>query len=170
MIILGLGSNLHSSIGDRFKNINIALSFLESYKIKIIKKSNFYETPSYPNNKDPKFINVVSIISTILPPVDLVSVMLFVENKLERKRNFKNEPRTCDIDLLDYNGQVINFKYNKLDFTVPHKELPQRNFVLIPLKEIAPNWKHPKSNESIDLLIDKLSNKDKKSILKIEKY
>jgi len=170
MIILGLGSNLHSSIGDRFKNINIALSFLESYKIKIIKKSNFYETPSYPNNKDPKFINVVSIISTILPPVDLVSVMLFVENKLERKRNFKNEPRTCDIDLLDYNGQVINFKYNKLDFTVPHKELSQRNFVLIPLKEIAPNWKHPKSNESIDLLIDKLSNKDKKSILKIEKY
>jgi len=168
MIFVGIGSNLNSSFGDRFKNINFALSFLESYQINIIKKSNFYETPSYPNNKDPKFINIVASISTTLPPVDLVSVLLFIEEKLERKRNFKNEPRTCDIDLLDYNGQVIDFNYNNLDFTVPHKELSQRNFVLIPLREISPNWKHPKTNESIDLLIDKLSNKDKNSILKIQ--
>mgnify|MGYP001357227593 CR=1 FL=1 len=168
MIFVGIGSNLNSSFGDRFKNINFALSFLESYQINIIKKSNFYETPSYPNNKDPKFINIVASISTTLPSVDLVSVLLFIEEKLERKRNFKNEPRTCDIDLLDYNGQVIDFKYNNLDFTVPHKELSQRNFVLIPLREISPNWKHPKTNESIDLLIDKLSNKDKNSILKIQ--
>ena len=168
MIFVGIGSNLNSSFGDRFKNINFALSFLESYQINIIKKSNFYETPSYPNNKDPKFINIVASISTNLPPVDLVSVLLFIEEKLERKRNFKNEPRTCDIDLLDYNGQVIDFNYNNLDFTVPHKELSQRNFVLIPLREISPNWKHPKTNESIDLLIDKLSNKDKNSILKIQ--
>ncbi len=168
MIFVGIGSNLNSSFGDRFKNINFALSFLESYQINIIKKSNFYETPSYPNNKDPKFINIVASISATLPPVDLVSVLLFIEEKLERKRNFKNEPRTCDIDLLDYNGQVIDFNYNNLDFTVPHKELSQRNFVLIPLREISPNWKHPKTNESIDLLIDKLSNKDKNSILKIQ--
>ena len=168
MIFVGIGSNLNSSFGDRFKNINFALSFLESYQINIIKKSNFYETPSYPNNKDPKFINIVASISTTLPPVDLASVLLFIEEKLERKRNFKNEPRTCDIDLLDYNGQVIDFNYNNLDFTVPHKELSQRNFALIPLREISPNWKHPKTNESIDLLIDKLSNKDKNSILKIQ--
>jgi len=168
MIFLGLGSNLHSTLGDRFKNINFALSFLESYQIKIIKKSNFYETPSYPNNNDPKFINIVASISTTLPPIDLVSVLLFIEEKLERKRKFKNEPRTCDIDLLDYNGQVINFNYNSLVYTVPHKELSNRNFVLIPLRDISPDWKHPKTNESIDLLIDKLSIKDKKGILKIK--
>ena len=56
MIILGLGSNLHSSYGDRFNNIILALSYLESHKIKILLKSSFYETPSYPNDKDPKFI------------------------------------------------------------------------------------------------------------------
>jgi len=167
MIFVGIGSNLNSSFGDRFKNINFALSYLESYQINIIKKSNFYETPSYPNNKDPKFINIVASISTTLPPVDLVSVLLFIEEKLERKRNFKNEPRTCDIDLLDYNGQVIDFKYNNLDFTVPHKELSQRNFVLFPLKEICPQWLHPKTRKNIDELIDALSDDDKKSILKV---
>ena len=167
MIFVGIGSNLNSSFGDRFKNINFALSYLESYQINIIKKSNFYETPSYPNNKDPKFINIAASISTTLPPVDLVSVLLFIEEKLERKRNFKNEPRTCDIDLLDYNGQVIDFKYNNLDFTVPHKELSQRNFVLFPLKEICPQWLHPKTRKNIDELIDALSDDDKKSILKV---
>ena len=167
MILLSLGSNLSSSFGNRFKNLELAISHLQSDKIELIAKSSFYETPSYPNNKDPKFINIAASISTTLPPVDLVSVLLFIEEKLERKRNFKNEPRTCDIDLLDYNGQVIDFKYNNLDFTVPHKELSQRNFVLFPLKEICPQWLHPKTRKNIDELIDALSDDDKKSILKV---
>ena len=169
MIILGLGSNLHSSFGNRFENISLAISFLKSYKIKVIKESNFYETPSYPNNKYPKFINIVVGISTNLPPTDLASVLIFIEEKLERKRNYKNEPRTCDIDIIDFNSKIIDFKYKNLDFKVPHEKMLYRNFVLIPLKDISPNWKHPKTKESIDLLIDKLSIEDKKSILKVEK-
>ena len=66
MIILGLGSNLHSSFGDRFKNIDLAISYLKFYKIKVLNISSFYETPSYPDNKNPKFINVVIEISTNL--------------------------------------------------------------------------------------------------------
>ena len=169
MIILGIGSNLNSSFGNRFKNINIALDYLASYKIKILKKSSYYETPSYPNKNDPKFINIVVEISSILPPVDLASVLIFVEEKLERKRIFKNEPRTCDIDIIDYNSQIIDFKYNNLEFIVPHVNLVYRNFVLIPLKEILPKWKHPKTKEPIDKIIDKLSDIDKKSILKTKK-
>ena len=169
MIILGVGSNLKSSLGDRFKNINMALSYLESYKIKVLRKSSFYETPSYPNNENPKFINIVIAVSSNLPPVDLASVLIFIEEKLERKRNYKNEPRTCDIDILDFNSQIIDFRYKKLNFIVPHEKLIYRNFVLIPLKEILPNWCHPKTKESIDKIIDRLSNKDKKSILKVSK-
>ena len=169
MIILGLGSNLHSSFGNRFENISLAISYLKSYKIKVIKESSYYETPSYPDNKNPKFINIVIEISTNLSPVDLASILVSVEEKLERKRNCKNEPRTCDIDIIDFDGQIIDFKYKELDFKVPHEKLNYRNFVLIPLKDILPNWKHPKTNESIDLLIDKLSIEDKKSILKVEK-
>ena len=169
MIMLALGSNLSSNFGDRFENINLAISFLNSYQIKVIKKSSFYETFSYPNKENPKFINVVIEVQTSLSPEDLASVLIFIEEKLERRRNRKNDPRTCDIDIIDYNGQVMDFKYKNLDFIVPHEKISNRNFVLIPLKEILPNWVHPKTKDSVDTLIDKLSNEDKKSILKIKK-
>ena len=120
MIILGLGSNLSSSFGDRFDNINLAMAFLESYDIKIFKKSSFYETLSYPNQKNPKFINIVILVKTHLPPVDLMSVLIFIEEKLERKRAKKNDPRTCDIDIIDYNSQIVDFKYKNLNLTLPH--------------------------------------------------
>ena len=169
MFLLGLGSNLSSSFGDRFKNLDLAASFLETYKIKIINKSSFYETPSYPDIKNPKFINIVVEVSTYLPPEDLASVLIFVEEKLERKRKKKNEPRTCDVDIIDYNGKVMDFSYKSLVFKVPHEKLIYRNFVLFPLQEIAPKWIHPKTKDSIDVLINKLPNEDKESILKIKK-
>jgi len=170
MIILGLGSNLHSSFGDRFKNIELAIQYIESYKIKILAKSSFYETPSYPNEKNPKFINIVINISTNLSPENLAFTLLSIEEKLERKRKYKNEPRTCDIDIIDYNNKVMDFKYKNFNFRVPHESLMNRNFVIIPLREILSNWKHPSTNEHIDVLIDRLSNFEKKSILKVNKY
>jgi len=168
MIFLALGSNLPSKYGDRFANINLAISSLESYGIKVIKKSCFYKTPSYPNKENPEFINVVILVETNLSPVDLMSVLTFIEEKLERKRIKKNDPRTCDIDIIDYNSQTLNLKYNNLDFTVPHKELTSRNFVLFPLQEISPMWKHPKTKETINNLIQKLNEEEKNSILKID--
>ena len=169
MIILGIGSNLPSSYGNRLKNIDIAISFLKNFEISIIKKSSYFETPSYPNKNNPKFINVVIGIETKVNPEELASIIMKVEDKLERKRYIKNEPRTCDIDIIDYEGQIIDFQYKNLDFYVPHVNLVYRNFVLIPLREIFPKWIHPKTKESIDVIIDKLSEEDKKSILKIKK-
>ena len=169
MIVLAFGSNLISKFGNRFKNIDLAISHIESNKIKILNKSSYYETPSYPNKKNPKFINVVATFTSNLEPDEVASIIISIEKKMDRKRNFKNGPRTCDIDIIDFNGMITNFKYKNLNFTVPHKNLSSRNFVLYPLKEILPEWKHPKTNESIDLLIDKLSNEDKNSILKVNK-
>ena len=169
MLLLGLGSNLSSSFGNRFKNIDMAISYLQQYEIRIVNRSSFYETPSYPDLKNPKFINVIVDVATHLPPEDLASVLIFVEEILERKRNQKNEPRTCDIDIIDYNGKIMDFNYKNKIFKVPHEKLVYRNFVLLPLQEIAPNWIHPKTKDSIDVLINKLSNEDKKSILKIKK-
>ena len=169
MFFLGLGSNLSSSFGDRFENLNLAVSYLETYYIKINKRSNFYETPSYPDIKNPKFINLVVEVSTNLSLEDLVSVLIFVVEKLERKRIKKNEPRTCDIDIIDYNGKVMDFTYKSLIFRVPHEKLIYRNFVLFPMEEIYPQWKHPKTKEPISALIKSLPNEDKNSILKIKK-
>ena len=169
MILLGLGSNLSSTFGDRFKNIDLAISGLNGYGIYVKKKSSYYESLSYPNKDNPKFINIIAEVETNLQPVDLASVLIFIEETLERKRRKKNDPRTCDIDIIDYNNQIINFKYKDLDFTVPHEKLMYRNFVLFPLQEIYPDWKHPKTKELISALIENLSNEDKNSILKIKK-
>ena len=169
MIFLALGSNLNSSFGDRFKNINLAISYLEAYGVKILKKSSFYETPSYPNKNKPKFINVVINIDTNLSIENLISSIFDIEKKLERQRFKKNDPRTCDIDVIDFKGQNLNFEYKDLNFTIPHKKLIYRNFVLYPLQELFPHWKHPKNNELISNLINRLSEYDKNSILKIRK-
>ncbi len=169
MIVLSLGSNLTSSFGDRFKNLDLAISLLDSYGIKIKSKSSYYETPSYPDKSKPKYINIIAEVDSNLPPVDLASVLIFIEEKLGRIRNKKNDSRTCDIDIIDYNGQILDFKYKDLVFKVPHIKLAERNFVLVPLYEIIPTWKHPSTKEKINILIDKLSDEDKKSILKVNK-
>ena len=169
MIYLGLGSNLSSRFGDRFKNINLAISYLEESGIKVIKKSSFYETPSYPDIQNPKFINMVVHVETIMPPLELMSTLILVEEKLERKRFRKNDPRTCDIDIVDYNSQILNLKSKNFEFSVPHKKLTLRNFVLFPLKEICPEWIHPLTRKNIDDLIEQLSEIDKKSILKVQR-
>ena len=169
MILLGLGSNLPSSFGDRFQNIDLAVSALEGYGIQLKRKSSYYESLSYPNKKSPKFINIVIEIETHLPPEDLASLLIFIEESLERKRKKKNDPRTCDIDIIDYKGQIIDFMYKDLDFTAPHTKLIYRNFILYPLQEILPDWKHPKTKELISVLIEKLPNEEKNSILKIKK-
>ena len=158
MIFLGIGSNLSSSFGNRFKNINLSISLLESYQIKIIKKSSFYETPSFPDKAKPKFINVVVSVNTNLPPVDLMSVLIFIEEKLGRKRNIKNDPRTCDLDIIDYNSKILDFGYQNLNLNIPHKELSKRSFVLYPLREICPDWIDPRTKKNIDYLIKNLQS------------
>ena len=86
MILLGLGSNLSSNFGDRFKNIDLAIYYLETYQIKVVKKSSFYESLSYPDKKNPKFINVVIEISTSLKELTDEQLMLEFQtvNKLSR--------------------------------------------------------------------------------------
>ena len=108
-------------------------------------------------------------IKTNLSPIDLMFVIIDIEENLERVKRNKNDPRTCDIDIIDYNNETLDFEYKNLYLMIPHKELKSRNFVLLPLQEIYPNWKHPKTREIISALIQKLPEEDRKSILKIKK-
>ncbi len=78
MIFLGIGSNLSSSFGDRFKNIDLAVSFLKEKKINLIRKSSFYETFSYPDKKNPKFINIVVAVESILSAKDLMFALIYI--------------------------------------------------------------------------------------------
>jgi 2-amino-4-hydroxy-6-hydroxymethyldihydropteridine diphosphokinase len=170
MIFLSLGSNLPSSFGNRFENINLAVSFIKENGINVLKQSSYYETNSYPDISKPKYINMIIKVSTNFKPSIFTSILLSIEEKLERKRLNKNDPRTCDIDIVDFEKKHMTFKCQNLSFTVPHKNLRYRNFVLFPLREVCPEWKHPITDESIDNLIGNLSNDDKNSILKIKNY
>jgi len=167
-LVLSIGSNLNSSKGDRFYNIKKAVSLLNSNKIKVQKKSSFYETPSYPDKTKPKFINIVIFAKTILKPQEVLKAALGVEKKLERIRKIKNEPRTCDIDLIDYNGENINIVDDNFNLNVPHVMMTKRSFVLMPLKEIIPHWIHPIYLKKIDHFISLLNEEEKKSIIKID--
>ena len=168
MIILSLGSNLQSQFGNRFQNLNLAIQHLKKEGIIINKKSSFYETPSYPNKSKPKFINMIVEVKTDLLPINLMLILINIEKLLGRQRRKKNDPRTCDIDIIDYDGQVNEFLTQNSKLIIPHKDLSSRNFVLFPLQEILPDWKHPKSKENVSALIQKLPEEDRKSILKIK--
>ena len=157
-VFLAIGSNL----GDRFRNIELAKMMLSDNRIKILKSSSFYETLSWPNIKNPKFLNVVLEIETNLRPLSLLDLCKKIEKSLGRKKSKKNSPRVCDIDILDYGKRNENNGIN-----LPHPRLHQRNFVLIPLFEISKKWTHPKFKDHIKTLILKLSKKDITSIKQI---
>jgi 2-amino-4-hydroxy-6-hydroxymethyldihydropteridine diphosphokinase len=154
-VYLGIGSNL----GNRKKNIENAKSKLIQYDIKILQSSNFYETPSWPDIKYPKYLNIVLRVSTSFHQLKLLKICKKIEKSLGRKKSPKNSPRECDIDILDYaNKQTDN------GIKLPHPEMHKRNFVIFPLFEINKNWVHPISQQNIKKIILSLSNKDIRSI------
>ena len=149
---LAIGSNL----GSKKRNIEKAKFLLEKNSIKIIKSSNIYETYSWPNRSDPKFYNIVIKIVTKLKPIKLFFIIKDIEKKLGRKKTLINRPRICDIDIIDYGGQIYKLSDNNNKLTIPHPRLHNRNFVLFPLFEIDKNWKHPLKKKKIHDLIGKL--------------
>ena len=158
---LAIGSNL----GNKINNIDIAKVKLEKYKIKIIKCSSNYISESWPNPSMPKYINIIIKIKTSLSPLELLKICNLVELELGRVRGKRNIPRTCDIDIIDYDKKILNQKNNQL--ILPHPQMIKRNFVLLPLFEVDKSWKHPKSNVNIVNLIKSLPIKDLRSIKQI---
>ena len=160
IVYLGIGSNL----GDRKKNIEIAKSYLSENNLVCLSVSSFYETPSWPNPKNPKFLNIVIKAKFYSDPERLLKICKSIEMLLGRKKNKKNAPRICDIDIIDFNKKCLNIK-NKL--TLPHKLMHKRNFVLIPFFEIQKNWHHPIIKKDLKSLISSLSQSDIRSIKQI---
>ena len=158
---LAIGSNL----GNKISNIEVTKFELEKYKIKILKTSSNYISASWPDLTKPKYINIIIKIETSLAPLVLLKICNLIESKLGRVRSKKNSPRTCDIDIIDYDKKILCEKNNKL--ILPHPRMNERNFVLLPLFEIDKSWKHPKSKINIVNLINSLPIKDLRSIKQI---
>jgi 2-amino-4-hydroxy-6-hydroxymethyldihydropteridine diphosphokinase len=160
-VYLAIGSNL----GNKITNIEITKFEFEKYKIKILKTSSNYISESWPDPTMPNYINVIIKIKTTLLPIELLRICNLIELKLGRVRLEKNSPRTCDIDIIDYDKKILNEKNKQL--ILPHPRMNKRNFVLLPLFEVDKSWKHPISKINIVNLINSLPIKDLRSIKRI---
>ena len=163
IVFLGVGSNL----GNKKINIEKAKYLLEKSLIKIIKCSLYYKTKSWPNINYPSYYNIVIKAKTLLTASELFIKIKKIEKSLGRVKSQKNEPRTCDIDIIDFNGKNLSFKINNNRIQIPHIRAIKRNFVLIPLFEINKKWLHPKNKKKISDLINKLDVNSLSSIKQI---
>ena len=154
LVYLAFGSNL----GDRKNNLNKALSLLKKDNIIIKKISKLYRSKSWPNENFPEFINFVVLIETRFNLKKLFTKIKSVEARVGRIKSKRNFPRVCDIDIIDFNGQIIQKKIGNNKINVPHERMHSRNFVLLPLFEINKDWFHPKLCKNIVFLLSNLSS------------
>jgi len=138
-ILIALGANLPSPAGPPPETLKAALAALEEAGVTVRKVSSFIQTPAWPDPADPPFTNAAAALQTSLQPVALLELLLAVERAFGRVRSQPNAPRPLDLDLLAYGDAVLTGQGLEL----PHPRLAERRFVLQPLAEIAPDWRHP---------------------------
>jgi 2-amino-4-hydroxy-6-hydroxymethyldihydropteridine diphosphokinase len=139
--LIGTGSNL----GDREQQLRQALQWTAEEVGEIVRTSALYQTSPWGNIDQPDYLNQVWQIRTSLEPFRLMEKLLELEKRAKRERKEKWGARTLDLDLLFYEDYIIRTDALEL----PHPRLHLRNFVLIPLEEIAPEWEHPVFKKTI---------------------
>ena len=141
MILIGIGSNLGASAAETPLSTAItALAALPRSGIRVVARSKWYLSEPVPPSDQPWFVNGVAMVASELAPAALLDRLLSIETDFGRIRGAANGARTLDLDLLDYEFCLCDTKA----LTLPHPRLHQRRFVLEPLREIAPLWRHPR--------------------------
>lgn len=138
---LGLGSNL----GDRERHLTEAIERIEAKGIAVRKRSSLYETEPWGLPGQPLFLNMALEVETELEPHALLAVLKAVEKELGREETYHWGPRVIDLDILLYNNMIVT----EDALSIPHPLLQEREFVLRPLQEIAPDVVHPLLKRSI---------------------
>jgi 2-amino-4-hydroxy-6-hydroxymethyldihydropteridine diphosphokinase len=144
LILIGLGGNLASPRwGAPRETLAAAVAALDGEAVAVVARSRWYRSAPVPPSAQPWFVNAVVSVATAMPADELLVRLQAIETRFGRVRGERNAARVLDLDLLDYRGERIGSP----DLTLPHPRLHQRRFVLEPLAEIAPQWRHP----SLDL-------------------
>jgi 2-amino-4-hydroxy-6-hydroxymethyldihydropteridine diphosphokinase len=153
-VYIGLGANLPSpEHGTPRETLEAAIVALEAQGLAIVARSPFYESEPVPVADQPWYLNAVVEVATDLSPAELLALLHSVENAFGRVRAVRNEARVLDLDLLDHRGTVRAGPESPL---LPHPRLADRAFVLLPLRDIAPGWRHPVSGRGIGELLESL--------------
>ena len=139
------GSNLGNS------KTQLAKAILQIEKLigRVIRQSGLYSTAAWGNTKQPDFLNQVIIVETELTAIQTMQTILKIEKKMGRIRTIKNAPRIIDIDILFFNKEIIDQK----DLIIPHPQIQNRRFVLVPLNQLSPNLKHPVLKKTVHQLL-----------------
>jgi 2-amino-4-hydroxy-6-hydroxymethyldihydropteridine diphosphokinase len=163
-IYIGLGANLpHPTYGSPMDTLKVALNELTRRGVEVRQLSPWYRSAPVPASEQPWFDNAVAEVATDLPADRLLALLHEVEEIFGRARSTPNAARLIDLDLLDFRGEIAPEGPGKA--TLPHPRLAARAFVLRPLADLAPDWRHPVSGISIgelsralppDQLIEKL--------------
>lgn len=162
-IVIAIGANLPSpEWGSPQATCEAALVALEQAGLVILQRSSWYKSAPVPVSDQPWFVNGVISVETPLSPVRLMALMKTIEDRFGRTRKQKNAARTLDLDLIAYGQQVIGWESDDgCGLTVPHRRMNERGFVLLPLQEITPEWRHPVLQLSLQEMISALEPEQK---------
>ncbi len=157
---IAFGANLACEGNAPECTIVAALTSLKGRGITVLGFSRLWQSPAWPDPSEPAYVNAVAAIATRLPPFQLLNTLRLVERRFGRRRGKPNAARTLDLDLIAYENLCIRTKH----LTLPHPRAAQRAFVLLPLKDVSPEWRHPGTGHSLAALLTALPDKDKSQI------
>lgn len=149
MIYISLGANMPSNAGPPEITLRRALDAMPARGIQIDAVSAFYLTPAWPIATEPEYVNAVARANSRLGPSALLKALLAIEKSFGRVRKTRWEPRCLDLDLLDFGGLVTDEE----ELSLPHPRMHERAFVLRPLLDVAPDWRHPDTGTSVAELL-----------------
>ena len=140
---------LGSNIGNPNRQLLKAIALIEKNIGRLKRQSGLYITAAWGNTNQPDFLNQVIVVETILTPQNTMLAILAIEKKMGRIRTLKNAPRIIDIDILFFNKEIIA----QPNLVIPHPQIQNRRFVLIPLNELSANFIHPVLQKTIHQLL-----------------
>ncbi len=150
MILIGIGSNLPVGELSSRELAHAAFGALQEGPLRLLARSRLWHTKPVPDTGQDWFVNAAASIATTLDPEALLDHLHGIEEKFGRTRETLNAPRTLDLDLIDFEGRISAPDARAV---TPHPRATDRAFVLKPLAEVAPGWRHPVSGQCVTDLI-----------------